>query len=161
MPSTNPVSANAVSVLRAEMLTEFQLLSAALVMSDAVETVTVDFTTYTVAGFVVCTVAEAVFFNDALTMLTTGGPLSIVAIVAISSEAGPVLPATSATELAANFRSIDPSVHELTDTLITVPLEDAGVNTHPVAVPLLFERSALVNPVIDSLKVNVYVVGKL
>lgn len=161
MPSDKPVSAIVVSVFAAETFTEFQLLSAALVMSEATDTDTVDFTTYTVLGFDDCTVAFAVFFTVAVARVTTGGPLSMVAIDTISSAAGPALPATSAMELAASFRSMVPFEHELTDTEITVPLEDAGVSTHPVAVPLLFETSAAVNPVIDSLKVNMYVVGKL
>ena len=88
-----------------------------------------------------------------------GGVRSIVMELASVLAVGPRLPAWSRTpvlgEAPARRRGAKvPS--EQPDTVITivVPLEEAGVNTHPVAVPELV-KSAAVSSVIASEKVRV------
>jgi hypothetical protein len=75
---------------------------------------------------------------------------------AATADAGPVLPAASTTASAANCSTNVPSPHPVTATLIVVPDDAAGVNTHPVAVPV-FEKSAAARPLIASPKVTAYV----
>ena len=69
------------------------------------------------------------------------------------SVAGPVLPAVSETELARKTVSSVPSeVHE-TEIEIDVPVDAAGLNVQPVAVPLL-NKSELESPEIVSPKLR-------
>jgi hypothetical protein len=75
---------------------------------------------------------------------------------AVTVVAGPVLPAVSATALAASCRSSVPSPQLATVTLTAVPVADAGVMTQFCAVPALV-KSLACNPVIASLKVMVNV----
>lgn len=146
-------------VSTAEIDTEFHMLSAALVISTSAETVTVDFTRYAVPGFVERTVALAVFFNVALVNVTVGGPLSMSTEVAITADTGPVLPESSLTVLAFTCNARVPFPQLFTVTTITVPDEDAGLNVHPVAVPVALEKSDDVKPLTGSLNVRVNVSG--
>ena len=59
--------------------------------------------------------------------------------------AGPLLPAASETEEAANLSTTVPAEQEATVTVIEEPEEAEGVKTQPVAVPVL-EKSAEVKP---------------
>ena len=69
-------------------------------------------------------------------------------------EAGPVLPAWSATEPEDRRATTVPSEQLSTVTVIVVPLEADGVKVQPVAVPV-FEKSPAVIPLTDSEKVRV------
>jgi hypothetical protein len=60
-----------------------------------------------------------------------------------------VLPEASTTPELANVRTTVPAEHEPTVTVKLVPAEVEGVNTQPVAVPVLL-KSEEVNPVIAS-----------
>jgi hypothetical protein len=64
------------------------------------------------------------------------------------------LPAASETALAANLNTTVPSEQEATVILIDDPEAAEGVNTQPVAVPVL-EKSAEVKPEMFSEKVRV------
>jgi hypothetical protein len=70
------------------------------------------------------------------------------------AAAGPILVAVSVTELAANLSTTVPSEQEETVTVIEEPELAEGVNTQPVAVPVL-AKSAEVRPEIASEKVRV------
>ena len=66
---------------------------------------------------------------------------------------GPVLPAASETEFAYKTASSVPYEVHVTEIEIEVPVEAAGLNVQPVAVPLL-NKSALESPSIDSPKLR-------
>ena len=87
--------------------------------------------------------------------VTVGAVRSIVTDDAESSDAGPGFPSESETELAASLAITVPLPEQpLTETLMTVPEELAGVKVQPVAVPP-FVRSAASRPEIASEKVSV------
>ena len=70
--------------------------------------------------------------------VTVGAVRSIVTVDAASRAVGPRLPSASETELAASLAITVPLAEQpLTETLMTVPEELAGVKVHPVAVPPL------------------------
>lgn len=73
---------------------------------------------------------------------------------ASTAAAGPKLLDEPVTELAFNSAITVPGPVQVTLTVTEVPEEADGVNTHPLAVPL-FTKSAVVSPVMASLKVNV------
>ena len=156
-PSTRPDNGNGneVEVLAEVMTTDVQRFAFAPVMLDTALTVTVDFTRYTVPVSVADTVALAELFARTLVNVGAVATRSTLTVEATASEAGPLLPDTSLTPLAANDRLTVPSVHELTDTVIEVPVDADGVNTQFVAVPELFEKSDDMRPLILSLKVSV------
>ena len=68
--------------------------------------------------------------------------------------AGPLLPAVSDTAEAANLSTTVPCEQEATVTVIEEPEAAEGVNTQPVAVPVLL-KSAEVNPETALEKVSV------
>ena len=68
--------------------------------------------------------------------------------------AGPLLPAASETAEAANLSTTVPAEHEAAVTVIDEPEAAEGVNTQPVAVPVLL-KSAAVRPEMASEKVRV------
>ena len=153
-PSTRPDNGNEVEVLAEVMTTDVQRFAFAPVMLDTALTVTVDFTRYTAPVSVADTVALAELLARTLVNVGAVATRSIVTVEATASEAGPLLPDTSLTPLAANVRLTVPSVHELTDTVIEVPVDADGVNTQFVAVPV-FEKSDDMRPLILSLNVSV------
>ena len=69
------------------------------------------------------------------------------------SVAGPVLPTASETELARKTASSVPSEEHETEIEIEVPVDAAGLNVQPVAVPLL-NKSELESPEIVSPKLR-------
>jgi hypothetical protein len=73
---------------------------------------------------------------------------------AITSLAGPLLPAVSETALAAKLNTTVPSEQEETVTVIEEPELAEGVITQPVAVPVLLKSEA-VRPVTLFEKVRV------
>lgn len=86
--------------------------------------------------------------------------MSIVSNDVTSLATGPLLPDTSVTEFAASCKAKVPSVHRSTETLTVDPLDEAGVNVHPVADPPLLEKCPDVSPYTGSLNVTVNVAGK-
>jgi len=136
------------------MATDVQRFEFAPVMLDTALTVTVDFTRYTVPVSVADTVALAELLARILVNVGAVATRSTLTVEATASEAGPLLPDTSLTPLATNVRLTVPSVHELTDTVIEVPVDADGVNTQFVAVPV-FEKSDDMRPLILSLNVSV------
>ena len=68
--------------------------------------------------------------------------------------AGPLLPGASDTAEAANLSTTVPSEQDETVTVIEEPEAADGVNTQPVAVPVLL-KSAAVNPEMASEKARV------
>jgi len=70
---------------------------------------------------------------------------SITTELAASEEAGELLPVLSVVAPAARDNVNDPSEQEETTTVKLVPELAEGVNTQPVAVPVL-EKSAAVSP---------------
>ena len=83
-----------------------------------------------------------------------GADRSIVTLEASVLEAGPVLPAVSVTPLAARRATTVPSEQLATVTVIDVPEAADGVNTQPVAVPVLVKSAAAI-PETDSEKARV------
>ena len=154
-PSTRPDNDIEVDVLAEVMATDVQRFAFAPVIFDTVLTVTVDFTRYTVPVSAADTVALAELLARTLVNVGAVATRSIVTVEATASEAGPLLPDTSSTPPAASFRFTVPSVHELTDTVIEVPVDADGVNTQPVAVPELLEKSDEMRPLTLSLNVSV------
>jgi hypothetical protein len=86
--------------------------------------------------------------------VAVGAVRSIVTLAASVLDVGPVLPAVSVTPFAASRAITVPSEQLATVTVIEVPLEADGVNTQPVAVPVL-EKSLDAILLTDSLKVRV------
>ena len=81
--------------------------------------------------------------------------VSIVTVLAVTAEVGPVFEAASETELAPSLTMMVPSLVHVTETLTaTFAVLDAGVATHPVAVPVR-EKSPAVIPDTTSENVNV------
>ena len=78
---------------------------------------------------------------------------SIFTEEADSAVAGPVLLAASETAAAASRNTTVPAEQEATVTVIDDPEAAEGVNTQPVAVPVL-EKSAAANPEMASEKVK-------
>ena len=86
--------------------------------------------------------------------MAVGAVRSTVTEEASKLAAGPVLPAVSLTPEAASLNIKVPLEQEETVIVIEEPEDAEGVNTQPVAVPVL-EKSAAVNPEIASEKVRV------
>jgi hypothetical protein len=81
--------------------------------------------------------------------------VSIVTVLAVTAEVGPVFEAASETELAPSLTMTVPSLVHVTETLTaTFAVLDTGVATHPVAVPVR-EKSPAVIPDTTSENVNV------
>ena len=78
----------------------------------------------------------------------------IVPPEAAETGAGPLLPARSLTALPASLNITVPAEQEETETTIDEPELEAGLNTQPVAVPVLL-KSAAVKPVMASEKARV------
>ena len=72
---------------------------------------------------------------------------SIVTDAALSAAAGPVTEVRSTTAFPVNWAITVPSDVHTTETVIVVPVLADGVNTHPVAVPVL-EKSLDSRPLI-------------
>ena len=72
------------------------------------------------------------------------GTVSIVTDEALTPDTGPVMP-EAVTALAAIRATTVPSDEHATDTVTLEPDELDGVNTHPVAVPVL-EKSPVATP---------------
>ena len=83
-----------------------------------------------------------------------GAVRSSVTEEAAAAVAGPPLPAESVTDVDAKLNTTVPAEQEEAVTVIDDPEAAEGVNTQPVAVPVL-EKSAEVRPVTDSEKVRV------
>ena len=81
------------------------------------------------------------------------GTVSIVTDEALTPVTGPVMP-DAVTALAAIRATTVPSDEHTTDTVTLEPDELDGVNTHPVAVPVL-EKSPAATPVTLLLKASV------
>ena len=88
-------------------------------------------------------IVETVIWLVAIVVVVVGTE-SIVTDAALSAAAGPVFPFAD-TLLAARRATTVPSDVHTTETVIVVPVLADGVNTHPVAVPVL-EKSPDARP---------------
>ena len=75
---------------------------------------------------------------------TVGASESIVTDEALTPDTGPVTPGTETASAAIRATTV-PSDEHTTDTVTLEPDELDGVNTHPVAVPVL-EKSPVATP---------------
>ena len=87
--------------------------------------------------------------------MAVGAVRSTVTEEVLRLLAGPVLPAESATEEAARRSTTVPSEQDDAVTVIEEPEAAEGVNTQPVAVPVLV-KSELLRPYTASEKAKVY-----
>ena len=85
---------------------------------------------------------------------TVGATVSIVTDEALTPDTGPVIPEAITAPAAIRATTV-PSVEHATDTVTLEPDEPDGVNTHPVAVPVL-EKSPAAIPVTLVLNTSVY-----
>ena len=85
---------------------------------------------------------------------TVGASESIVTDEALTPDTGPVTPGTETASAAIRATTV-PSDEHTTDTVTLEPDELDGVNTHPVAVPVL-EKSPAAIPVTLVLNTSVY-----
>jgi hypothetical protein len=84
---------------------------------------------------------------------TVGTSVSIVTDEALTPDTGPVMPEAETASAAIRATTV-PSDEHTTDTVALEPDEPDGVNTHPVAVPVL-EKSPAAIPVTLLLKTSV------
>jgi hypothetical protein len=119
----------------------------------------------------ICPCPVATVVGDTLGVVAIGAPFgatvevelvevgfivaSIVTVLAVTTEVGPVFEDASETELAPSLTMTVPSLVHVTETLTaTFAVLAAGVTTHPVAVPAR-EKSPAVIPDTSSENVNV------
>lgn len=150
------VTAFAVVVGAATGFGEAVLLGAAVF--DGATVVTVDATDVDVDvdATVVVVVAAVVVVVVVAAVVVVDTVVSIVTDNAETAELGPVFDEASRTELAERRATIVPSDEHVTEIVTVLPDAAAGVNTHPVAVPV-FEKSPPTIPDTASLNVSVYV----
>ena len=94
---------------------------------------------------VVVVVRGAVVVVGVGTVVVGVGTVSIVTDEALTPDTGPVMPDADTASAAIRATTV-PSDEHATDTLTLEPDELDGVNTHPVAVPVL-EKSPAAIPV--------------
>jgi hypothetical protein len=92
--------------------------------------------------------------DDGSVHVAVGTSVSIETDEALTPDTGPVMPDAD-TALAAIRATTVPSDEHATDTVRVTPDEPDGVNTHPVAVPVL-EKSPAATPVTVLLNTSVY-----
>ena len=107
-----------------------------------------------VRGAVVVGEGDVVVVGDGAVVVVGVGTVSIVTDEALTPDTGPFMP-DAATALAAIRATTVPSDAHATDTVTLEPDELDGVNTHPVAVPVL-EKSPAAIPVTLLLNTSVY-----
>ena len=109
-----------------------------------------------VRGAVVVGEGDVVVVGDgAVVVVGVGvGTVSIVTDEALTPDTGPVMPDADTAPAAIRATTVPSDAHT-TDTVTLEPDEPDGVNTHPVAVPVL-EKSPAAIPVTLLLNTSVY-----
>lgn len=105
-------------------------------------------------GTVVVGEGAVVVVGEGAVVVVGVGAESIVTDEALTPDTGPVMPDADTASAAIRATTVPSDAHT-TDTVTLEPDELDGVNTHPVAVPVL-EKSPAATPVTLLLNTNVY-----